>query len=81
MGPTATGKTEMAMELADAFPLALINADSAQVYRGMDVGTAKPAPAVRRDYPHALMDFRDPSRPFSAREFAQSICVSLLMAI
>ena len=72
MGPTATGKTEMAMELADAFPMALINADSAQVYRGMDVGTAKPESAVRRAYPHALMDFRDPSRPFSAGEFARA---------
>ncbi|WP_443081450.1 tRNA (adenosine(37)-N6)-dimethylallyltransferase MiaA [Thiohalorhabdus sp.] len=72
MGPTATGKTEMAMELADAFPLALINADSAQVYRGMDVGTAKPGPEVRRDYPHALMDFRDPAEPFSAGEFARA---------
>ena len=49
MGPTATGKTELALELAERYPLALINADSAHVYRGMDVGTAKPEPAARTD--------------------------------
>jgi len=72
MGPTATGKTELAMELAEAFPVALINADSAQVYRGMDVGTAKPGPEVQAAYPHALMDFRDPAEPFSAGAFARA---------
>jgi tRNA dimethylallyltransferase len=71
MGPTATGKTELALELAQAHPLALINADSAQVYTGMDVGTAKPSPAVREAHPHALMDCRDPAQPFSAGEFAR----------
>jgi tRNA dimethylallyltransferase len=71
MGPTASGKTELALALADSFPLALINADSAQVYRGMDVGTAKPSPDVRARYPHALMDFRDPVEPFSAGEYAR----------
>lgn len=71
MGPTASGKTELALALADAFPVALINADSAQVYRGMDVGTAKPSPGVRTRYPHALMDFRDPAEPFSAGEYAR----------
>lgn len=72
MGPTATGKTELALELADRHPVALINADSAQVYRGMDVGTAKPDAAVRAAYPHALMDFRDPAEPFSAGAFARA---------
>ena len=72
MGPTATGKTDLALALAAAHPVALINADSAQVYRGMDVGTAKPEPAVRAAHPHALMDFRDPSEPFSAGEFARA---------
>jgi len=70
MGPTAAGKTELAVELAERYPLALINADSAQVYRGMDVGTAKPGPEVRGR--HALMDCRDPAQPFSAGEFARA---------
>jgi tRNA dimethylallyltransferase len=72
MGPTATGKTELAMALADRYPVALINADSAQVYRGMDVGTAKPDGATRARYPHALMDCRDPAEPFSAGQFARA---------
>ena len=72
MGPTASGKTDQALALADAFPLALINADSAQIYRGMDVGTAKPPAEVRARYPHALMDFRDPAEPFSAGDYARA---------
>ncbi|MFP4561451.1 MAG: tRNA (adenosine(37)-N6)-dimethylallyltransferase MiaA [Thiohalorhabdus sp.] len=72
MGPTAVGKTDLALAIADEFPVALINADSAQVYRGMDVGTAKPSPEVRARYPHALMDFRDPAEPFSAGEYARA---------
>ena len=72
MGPTATGKTELAMALADRYPVALINADSAQVYRGMDVGTAKPDAETRTRYPHALMDCRDPAAPFSAGQFARA---------
>ncbi len=71
MGPTASGKTELALALADRFPVALINADSAQVYRGMDAGTAKPDPQTRRRYPHALMDIRDPAEGFSAGEYAR----------
>lgn len=71
MGPTATGKTEAALALADRLPVALINADSAQVYRGMDAGTAKPDPETRRRYPHALMDIRDPAEGFSAGEYAR----------
>ena len=72
MGPTATGKTELALRLADAFPVALINADSAQVYRGMAVGTAQPGPEVLEHYPHALLGFRDPGEPFSAGDFARA---------
>ena len=72
MGPTATGKTELAIALADRYPVALINADSAQVYRGMDVGTAKPDAGTRSRYPHALMDCRDPAEPFSAGDYARA---------
>lgn len=69
MGPTASGKTALACALADAFPLALISVDSALVYRGMDIGTAKPDAATRARYPHALLDVRDPAQPYSAAEF------------
>ena len=69
MGPTASGKTALACALADAFPLALISVDSALVYRGMDIGTAKPDAATRMRYPHDLLDVRDPAQPYSAAEF------------
>jgi tRNA dimethylallyltransferase len=68
-GPTATGKTEAALALAERVPVALISMDSAQVYRGMDIGTAKPSPALRARHPHALVDVRDPAEPYSAADF------------
>jgi len=68
-GPTAAGKTEIALALARRFPVHLISADSAQVYRGMDIGTAKPDAATLARYPHALVDLRDPEQPYSAAEF------------
>ena len=69
MGPTATGKTELACELSWQFPLDLISVDSALVYRGMDIGTAKPDAATLARHPHALIDIRDPSESYSAAEF------------
>ncbi len=69
MGPTASGKTTLACALAKRFPLALISVDSALVYRGMDIGTAKPDAATLARYPHALLDVRDPAQPYSAAEF------------
>jgi tRNA dimethylallyltransferase len=69
MGPTASGKTELAVELVRRFPLEIISVDSALVYRGMDIGTAKPGPEVLRAAPHRLIDIRDPSQPYSAAEF------------
>ncbi|GAA0720498.1 tRNA (adenosine(37)-N6)-dimethylallyltransferase MiaA [Dokdonella soli] len=69
MGPTASGKTALACALADRFPLRLVSVDSALVYRGMDVGTAKPDAATLARYPHRLIDIRDPSQPYSAAEF------------
>jgi tRNA dimethylallyltransferase len=70
MGPTASGKTALACELSEQFPLDLISVDSALVYRGMDIGTAKPDAATLARYPHALIDIRDPSQPYSAADFA-----------
>jgi len=69
MGPTASGKTALACELGDRFPLELISVDSALVYRGMDIGTAKPDAATLARYPHALIDIRDPAQPYSAADF------------
>ncbi|HEX7035293.1 MAG TPA: tRNA (adenosine(37)-N6)-dimethylallyltransferase MiaA [Pseudomonadales bacterium] len=68
-GPTATGKTDVALALAERHQVALISMDSAMVYRGMDIGTAKPSVAVRRRHPHALVDVRDPAEPYSAADF------------
>ena len=71
MGPTATGKTEFALALAAQFPLDIVSVDSALVYRGMDVGTAKPDPATLRTVPHALVDIRDPEQSYSAGDFVR----------
>lgn len=69
MGPTASGKTDLAMALHDHLPVELISVDSALVYRGMDIGSAKPSKAELEKYPHRLIDIRDPSEPYSAADF------------
>ena len=69
-GPTATGKTRLALELADHAPIEVISADSRQVYRGLDIGTAKPTLAERNRVPHHLVDIIDPNEIFSAHRFA-----------
>lgn len=69
MGPTAAGKTDLALELARVLPCDLISVDSALVYRGMDIGTAKPSAEVLREFPHRLIDIRDPAQSYSAADF------------
>ncbi len=69
MGPTASGKTALALALVDALPCEIVSADSAMVYRGMDIGTAKPSREVQRAVPHRLIDIRDPAEPYSAAQF------------
>ncbi len=69
MGPTASGKTGLAVELAKRYPVDIISADSAMVYRQMDIGTAKPDAAVLSEAPHRLIDIRDPAESYSAAEF------------
>src|SRR5690242_21895782 len=69
LGPTASGKTALACALADAFALELVSVDSALVYRGLDVGAAKPDAATLARHPHALLDLRDPAEPYSAADF------------
>jgi tRNA dimethylallyltransferase len=71
MGPTGAGKSDVAVRLAEALPLEIISVDSALVYRGMDIGTAKPTAQVRARYPHHLIDIRDPAMSYSAGEFAR----------
>lgn len=69
MGPTASGKTRLAMELASRGACQLVSVDSAMIYRGMDIGTAKPSIEERARIPHRLIDLRDPAEPYSAAEF------------
>lgn len=69
MGPTATGKTDLAASLSEEFPLELISVDAAQVYKGMDIGTAKPARSFLKRYPHHLIDIRNPNQTYSAADF------------
>ncbi len=71
MGPTASGKTELAISLCKRFPFDVISVDSALVYRGMDIGTAKPDAAILRRTPHRLVDIRDPEQSYSAGEFVR----------
>jgi len=71
MGPTASGKTDLAIELARRFPVDLISVDSALVYRGMDIGTAKPDPETLAAFPHALVDILEPEQRYSAARFVQ----------
>ncbi len=69
MGPTAAGKTELAVQLCERLPLEIISVDSALVYRGLDVGAAKPDAQTLRRAPHRLIDIRDPADPYSAADF------------
>jgi tRNA dimethylallyltransferase len=69
MGPTASGKSEVALELAGLLPVEIISVDSAQVYRGMDIGTAKPDAAARALVAHHLLDLIDPDQSYSAARF------------
>lgn len=71
MGPTASGKTDLAARLLDKFPCEIISVDSALVYRGMDIGTAKPDAAFLKKTPHHLLDMCDPAEHYSAARFAE----------
>lgn len=81
MGPTAAGKTDLALHLAEHLPCELISVDSALVYRGMDIGTAKPDAATLARYPHHLVDILDPAEAYSAARFrvdAQALITDIL---
>jgi tRNA dimethylallyltransferase len=71
LGPTASGKSRLAMALALQHPIEIVSVDSVQVYRGMDIGTAKPSAAEREAVPHHLIDLVDPTEAYSAGRFRQ----------
>jgi tRNA dimethylallyltransferase len=77
LGPTASGKSALAMQLAAEIPLEVVSVDSAQVYRGMDIGTAKPSAADRAAVLHHLIDIRDPAEPYSAADFVRDATVAI----
>ena len=77
VGPTAAGKSDLALFLAEALGGEVVNGDSLQVYRGMEIGTAKPAPAERARVPHHLFDIRDPGKVFTAGDYAREARVVL----
>ena len=70
-GPTASGKTAAALAIARALPVEIVSVDSALVYRGMDIGTAKPGAAERAAVPHHLIDLLDPAEAYSAARFVE----------
>ena len=71
MGPTAAGKTDLAIEIAKRYPVEIISVDSALVYRGMNIGTAKPDADILKCYPHHLVDIIEPTDAYSVGEFRQ----------
>jgi tRNA dimethylallyltransferase len=81
MGPTASGKTDLAIELHQRFAVDIISVDSALVYRGMDIGTAKPDAATLRRAPHALIDIRDPAESYSAADFRKDALTEMTRSV
>ncbi len=77
MGPTGSGKSDLAVQLAAALPVEIVSVDSALVYRGMDIGTAKPSAALRARVPHHLIDIRDPVEHYSAGDFTRDAVASM----
>src|SRR6202046_1716403 len=78
MGPTGTGKSDLAVRLAEQLPLEIISVDSALVYRGMDIGTAKPSISPPERTPHHLIDIRDPAAGYSVGEFLLDVQRAML---
>jgi len=77
VGPTASGKSALALELARKHDAEIVSCDSLQVYRGLDIGSAKPSEDEQREVPHHLIDVVDPDEPFSAAEYARRARVAL----
>jgi tRNA dimethylallyltransferase len=81
MGPTASGKTDLAVELAVRLPCDIVSVDSAMVYRGMDIGTAKPGPEVLAAAPHRLIDICDPVEAYSAARFRADALAAMAQSV
>jgi tRNA dimethylallyltransferase len=77
LGPTASGKSALALDLAQQLGAEIVSIDSAQVYRGLDIGSAKPSAAERARVPHHLIDLRDPADPYSAAEFLRDASAAI----
>jgi tRNA dimethylallyltransferase len=77
MGPTAAGKTDLAIHLTQHLPCDIISVDSAMVYREMDIGTAKPVAEILAQFPHRLINIRDPSEPYSAAQFREDALLEI----
>ena len=77
VGPTASGKTGLALELAARLDAEIVSADSRQVYRGMDVGTAKPTAAERARVPHHALDLVEPDEPFDAARYSRAALTAI----
>jgi tRNA dimethylallyltransferase len=73
MGPTGAGKTDLALQLAERYPIDIVSVDSAMVYRGLDIGTGKPNRAVLERHPHHLVDILDPAESYSAGQFLRDV--------
>lgn len=76
-GPTASGKTDLALALAARAPIEIVSVDSSQVYRGFDIGAAKPDAAIRAQVPHHLIDIREPYETYSAGEFVEDAIAAI----
>ena len=77
MGPTASGKTDLAISLFKKIPSDIVSVDSAMVYRGMNIGTAKPNSSCLQKAPHQLIDIRDPENAYSAGEFIRDAIMEI----
>ena len=77
VGPTASGKTALALELAEHFQLEILNIDSRQLYREMDIGTAKPTAEQQQRVTHHLLDLRSPDQPITLQEFQQEAAAAV----
>src|SRR3990167_4443435 len=81
LGPPARGKTDLAMRLAAEYPIDIISVDSAMVYKGMDIGTAKPTLAQQHLAPHQLIDLCDPAESYSAGQFCQDAHIAIQQSL
>ncbi|MGR8948051.1 MAG: tRNA (adenosine(37)-N6)-dimethylallyltransferase MiaA [Gammaproteobacteria bacterium] len=77
MGPTAAGKTDVAIRLCDEYPFEIISVDSSLVYRRLNIGSAKPPPTVMSKYPHHLVDICEPHEPYSAADFRRDALAAI----